>query len=183
MAGDITTIARPYAAALFGRAQETGQVAEWSETLALLAAIGSDSAMALQIGNPNVPRDILRDMILAVAKAEAGDAFGVEPANLVRLLAQNHRLNLLPELATLFEALRTAQQGLRNVQVRSAYPLSEAEQQALAAALGARLGGSVDLTVEQDPALIGGVEIRVGDLVIDGSIRGKLEKLATELDF
>lgn len=183
MAGEITTIARPYASAVFARAQETGQVAEWSETLALLAAIGSDPAMALQIGNPNVPRDVLRDIILEVAKADGGAAFGPEAANLVRLLARNHRLDLLQELATQFEALRTAQQGLRNVQVRSAFPLTDQEQQALAAALGARLGGAVDLTLEQDQALIGGVEIRVGDLVIDGSIRGKLDKLATELDF
>ena len=183
MAGDITTIARPYASAVFARAQETGQVAEWSDALVLLAAIGSDPAMALQIGNPNVPRDTLRDIILEVAKAEGGTAFAAEPANLVRLLAKNHRLDLLQELTTQFEALRTAQQGLRNVQVRSAFALTEQEQQALAAALGARLGGAVDLTVEQDQALIGGVEIRVGDLVIDGSIRGKLEKLATELDF
>jgi F-type H+-transporting ATPase subunit delta len=183
MAGDITTIARPYASAVFARAQETGQVAEWSDALVLLAAIGADPAMALQIDNPNVPRDTLREIILEVAKVEGGTAFAAEPANLVRLLAQNHRLDLLQELTTQFEALRTAQQGLRNVKVRSAYPLSEAEQQALVAALGARLGGSVDLMVEQDPALIGGVEIRVGDLVIDGSIRGKLEKLAIELDF
>ena len=183
MAGDITTIARPYASAVFARAQETGQVAEWSDALVLLAAIGSDPAMALQIGNPNVPRDTLRDIILEVAKAEGGTAFAAEPANLVRLLAKNHRLDLLQELTTQFEALRTAQQGLRNVQVRSAFALTEQEQQALAAALGARLGGAVDLTVEQDQALIGGVEIRVGDLVIDGSIRGKLDKLATELDF
>jgi len=183
MAGDITTIARPYASAVFARAQETGQVAEWSEALVLLAAIGSDPAMALQIGNPNVPRDTLRDIILEVAKAQGGTAFAAEPANLVRLLAKNHRLDLLQELTTQFEALRTAQQGLRNVQVRSAFALTEQEQQALAAALGARLGGAVDLTVEQDQALIGGVEIRVGDLVIDGSIRGKLDKLATELDF
>jgi F-type H+-transporting ATPase subunit delta len=183
MAGDITTIARPYASAVFARAQETGQVAEWSEALALLAAIGGDPAMALQIGNPNVPRDTLRDIILEVAKAQGGTAFAAEPANLVRLLAKNHRLDLLQELTTQFEALRTAQQGLRNVQVRSAFALTEQEQQALAAALGARLGGAVDLTVEQDQALIGGVEIRVGDLVIDGSIRGKLDKLATELDF
>ena len=183
MAGDITTIARPYASAVFARAQETGRVAEWSEALVVLAAIGSDPAMALQIGNPNVPRDTLREIILEVAKAEGGTAFAAEPANLVRLLAKNHRLDLLQELTTQFEALRTAQQGLRNVQVRSAFALTEQEQQALAVALGARLGGAVDLTVEQDQALIGGVEIRVGDLVIDGSIRGKLDKLATELDF
>jgi F-type H+-transporting ATPase subunit delta len=179
MAGDITTIARPYAAAVFERAQETGQVAGWSDALGLLATIGADPDMARQIGNPNVPRETVRDIVLQVA----GDTLPPEAANLVRLLARNDRLALLPELAVLFEAMRTAQQGLRAVQVRSAFALTKAEQQVLADALSARLGGSVELTVEQDKTLIGGVEIRVGDLVIDGSIRGKLEKLATELDF
>jgi F-type H+-transporting ATPase subunit delta len=179
MAGDITTIARPYAAAVFERAQETGQTAGWSAALGLLATIGADPDMARQIGNPNVPRETLRDMILQVG----GDGLPAEAGNLVKLLAHNDRLALLPELSVLFEALRTAHQGLRAVHVRSAYALTKAEQHVLTDALSARLGGSVDLTVEQDKTLIGGVEIRVGDLVIDGSIRGKLEKLATELEF
>jgi F-type H+-transporting ATPase subunit delta len=179
MAGDITTIARPYAAAVFARAQETGQVQAWSDALALLAAIGADPDMACQIGNPNVPRDTVRDIVLEVA----GDACPPEAGNLVRLLAQNDRLAVLPELANLYEAMRTAQEGLRTVLVRSAYAVTKAEQHALSDALAARLGGSVELTVEQDKSLIGGVEIRVGDLVIDGSIRGKLDKLATELEF
>jgi F-type H+-transporting ATPase subunit delta len=179
MAGDITTIARPYAAAVFERAKETGQVPGWSDALGLLATIGADPDMARQISNPNVPRVTLRDIVLQVA----GDALPAEAANLVRLLAQNDRLVVLPELALLFEAMRTAEQGLRAVRVRSAYALTKAEQHALTDALSVRLGGSVDLTVEQDRALIGGVEIRVGDLVIDGSIRAKLDKLATQLEF
>jgi F-type H+-transporting ATPase subunit delta len=179
MAGDITTIARPYAAAVFARAQETGQVAGWSDALALLAVIGQDSDLARQIGNPNVPRETVRDIVLQVG----GDALPAEAANLVRVLAENDRLALLPELATLFEAMRTAHEGLRSVQVRTAFALTKGEQQTLADALAARLGGSVDLTVEQDKTLIGGVEIRVGDMVIDGSIRAKLDKLATELEF
>ena len=179
MAGDITTIARPYAAAVFARAQETGQIQAWSEALALLAAIGSDAAMARQIGNPNVPRETVRDIVLQVA----GEALSPEAANLVRLLAENDRLAALPELANVYEAMRTAQDGQRSVLIRSAYALTKAEQHALADALARRLGGSVNLAVEQDKSLIGGVEIRAGDLVIDGSIRGKLEKLATELEF
>jgi F-type H+-transporting ATPase subunit delta len=179
MAGDITTIARPYAAAVFERARETGQVAAWSDALRLLATIGSDQDMADQIGNPNVPRETVRDIILQVA----GDDLPAEAANLVKLLAENDRLVLLPELAVLFEAMCTAEQGLRAVRIRSAFALTKAEQQVLASALSTRLGGSVDLAVEQDKSLIGGVEIRVGDLVIDGSIRGKLERLATELEF
>ncbi len=179
MAGDITTIARPYAAAVFERAQETGQVAVWSEALSLLAVIGRDSGLARLIGNPNVPRETLRDLVLQVA----GPDLLPEAGNLVKVLAEKGRLNLLPEMTGLFEAMRTAQEGMRNVLVRTAFALTKGEQQALSSALAARLGGSVDLTVEQDKALIGGVEIRVGDMVIDGSIRGKLDKLATELEF
>ena len=179
MAGDITTIARPYAAAVFERAQETGQMAAWSEALSLLAAIGQDPDLARQVGNPNVPRETVRDLVLQVA----GGGLSAEAANLVKVLAENDRLVLLPELSGHFEAMRTAREGLRNVQVRTAFALSKGEQEALATALAARLGGSVDLTVELDKALIGGVEIRVGDMVIDGSIRAKLDKLATELEF
>jgi F-type H+-transporting ATPase subunit delta len=179
MAGDITTIARPYAAAVFARALETGEVAAWSDALGLLATIGSDPELARQLGNPNIPREAVRDIVLNVA----GDALPTEAANLVRLLAANDRLALLPELVGLFEAMRTAQDGKRHAQVRSAYSLTKAEQAQLAGVLAERLGGSVELTVELDKSLIGGVEIRVGDLVIDGSVRGKLEKLATELEF
>jgi len=179
MAGDITTIARPYAAAVFARAKETGQVQAWSDALALLAAIGTNPEMVRQVGNPNVPRETVRDIVLQVA----GDALLPEAANLVRLLAENDRLAALPELASLYESLRTAEEGVRSVLVRSAYALTKAEQHALANALAKRLGGSVDLTVEQDKSLIGGVEIRVGDLVIDGSVRGKLDRLATQLEF
>ncbi len=179
MAGDITTIARPYAAAVFARAQETGQVADWSDTLALLAAIGNDAELGRQIANPNIDRERVRDIVLQVA----GDALPPEAGNLVKLLAENDRLALLPELTGLFEAMRTAQEGTRTAHVRSAYALTKTEQHHLSEVLATRLGGAVEVTVELDKSLIGGIEIRVGDLVIDGSVRGKLEKLATELEF
>jgi F-type H+-transporting ATPase subunit delta len=147
--------------------------------LGLLAAIGGDPEFAGLIDNPNVPNDVARDIVLKVA----GDALSVEQGNLVKLLVENDRLALLPELSGLFEEMRTAQDGSRVAQVRSAYALTKAEQQELSAVLAAKLGGSIDMTVELDKSLIGGVEIRVGDLVIDGTIRGKLEKLATELEF
>lgn len=177
MAGDTTTIARPYAEAVFDRAKETGQLEAWSRALTLLSSIAGDAAMAEQIANPNVPRRRLAELMLGVG----GEALSGEAANLVRLLAENDRLALLPDIAALFESRKVAEQGVRQVHIRSAYALSAADQKALAAALEKRLGGEVALTVEKDTDLIGGVEIRAGDLVIDGSVRGRLQRLANEL--
>jgi len=179
MAGELTTIARPYAEAVFERAKETGQLESWSRALGLLGAAATDPQVAPQIANPNVPRGRIRDLLIEVC----GDALPGEVANLVRLLADNGRLAAIPEIAELFEARREADQGVRQIQVRSAFPLGEAERQAIAEAMARRLGGQVELTVEEDPALIGGVEIRAGDLVIDDSVRGKLKQLAHALHF
>ena len=179
MAGELTTIARPYAEATFARAQETGQVDAWSESLSVLAAIAEDPQAAGQIRNPEVSRERLIDMILGVA----GSSLPTDLVNLVRLLADNGRLVVLPEIATLYEERRVASQGLREVCVRSAFPLDAAQEQALAAALARRFGGQVELRVEPDPDLIGGIEVRAGDLVIDDSVRGKLKQLAHALQF
>ena len=177
MAGDITTIARPYAEAVFAAAKESDQVDAWSGALTLLGAVAADPAMAEQIGNPNVPRQHVRDMILGIV----GDELPEQAKNLVKLLAENRRLVVIPEIARLFEEFRTAALGVRQVLVRSAYALNAAQQKELVEALKTRLGGDVELTVEKDPSLIGGVEVRAGDLVIDGSVRGKLRRLATAL--
>lgn len=179
MAGDITTIARPYAEAAFAQARESGQLDSWGSALADLSAIAANPDMAEQFGNPNLPRERLRDAILEIA----GDGLSSEVRNLVSLLAANNRLPALPEIARLFEELQTRHQGVRQVLVLSAYELQEAAQKNLAAVLERRLGAEVEMTVETDPSLIGGVEIRAGDLVIDGTVRGKLRKLATELQF
>jgi F-type H+-transporting ATPase subunit delta len=120
MAGELTTIARPYAEAVFDRAKETGQLEAWSEALGLLAAVATDPQVAPQIANPNVPRERIRDLLIQVG----GDTLPGEAANLVRLLADNGRLAAIPEIAELFEARREADQGVRQVQVRSAFPLA-----------------------------------------------------------
>jgi len=179
MAGDITTIARPYAEAVFARAQDAGQIDAWGDTLATLSAIASDAAMADHIANPNVPRERLCGAMLEIV----GDGLSAEGQNLVKLLAANNRLSILPEIFGLFEDLKTQHQGVRQVTVLSAFDLSETQQKVLARVLKKRLGAEVEMMVEKDPSLIGGVEIRAGDLVIDGSVRGKLHKLATELQF
>lgn len=179
MAGEITTIARPYAEAVFERASEIGQVDAWSQSLETLAAIASDPQLGTQIANPNVPRERIRDLILQIG----GDSLPGELANLVRLLSDNGRLAALPEIATLYEERRVAGQGVRQVLVRSAFPVDAEQEQVLAASLARRFGAQVELTVELDPDLIGGVEIRAGDLVIDDSVRGKLKQLSNALQF
>lgn len=179
MAGDITTIARPYAEAVFARARESEQQEAWSDALATLSAIAADPAMAEQIGNPNLPRERLRGAILE----SAGAGLLLEAVNLVSLLATNNRLSILPEIAGLFEALRTRHRGIRQVHLSSAFELPEDARKELASALEKRFGAEVEITVETDSSLVGGVRIRAGDLVIDGSVRGKLHKLATELQF
>lgn len=179
MAGEITTIARPYAEAVFKRAQELGTVDQWSASLNTLAATAADPLMAAQIANPNCPRERLRDLIIQIG----GASMSVELGNLVRLLAENSRLAALPEIALLYEERRVAAQGVRQVLVRSAFPVDADQEQMLAKALARRLGAQVELTVEQDPDLIGGVEIHAGDLVIDDSVRGKLKQLSNALQF
>jgi F-type H+-transporting ATPase subunit delta len=179
MAGDSTTIARPYAEAAFEVAREHQALDAWSDALGTLAAIVEDPQIASQVANPNVPSDTLRDLLFGVV----GEGLSKEMQGLVRLLAANKRLIVLPDIARLFEQMKTAAEGLRNVQITSAFAVDEAEQTALAATLKAHFGCDVELSVAQDADLIGGVVIRAGDLVIDGSIRGKLQQLTNELQF
>lgn len=179
MAGDSTTIARPYAEAAFAVAKAQQRVDRWSEALALLAAIVTDAQVAARINSPNVPRAQMRDLLFGIV----GEGLPAEVQNLIRLLSENRRLSVLPEIARLFEEQRVAEQGLRRVQVQSAYPISAADQGALAATLRQHFGAEVELSVVDDPALIGGVIIRADDMVIDGSIRGRLQQLSNELQF
>jgi F-type H+-transporting ATPase subunit delta len=179
MAGDSTTIARPYAEAAFAVARSSNTLDSWSEALNRLAAIVADPQIAAQIGNPNLSDQTLLDLIFGVA----GAGLSAEVQNLVRLLVDNERLTVLPDLARLFEAHKTAAQGVRHIQIRSAYALSAAEQDSLKTTLKSHFGADVELTVEKDPTLIGGLEVRADDVVIDGSVRGRLQQLANELQF
>ena len=177
MAGEITTVARPYAEAIFAAAKDSDTLDAWEQNLAFLAKIVTEECLAHQIATPSVPRERLRDLILDIA----GEDLLPEARNLIRLLAANKRLALLPEIERLFAALRSREQGLQPVQIRTAYPLDVEEQQRLAEVLKKKFSAEVELSVEEDPSLIGGMVIRAGDLVIDASLRGKLEKLAGEL--
>lgn len=172
-----TTLARPYAEAVFRLGQERKNLAAWSETLALATAVAADPQMQRLIDNPRVARDRFVEFFLDVC----GKKIDKDGANFIRLLAENHRLRLLPEISALFEARRAEAESRVDAEVVSATVVSAAQLKTIATALKKRLGRDVTLTSRLDPSLIGGVVIRAGDLVIDGSVRGKLAALATHL--
>lgn len=177
MAGELTTIARPYAEAAFARARESNQLALWSEMLGFLAAMVTEPELARRIDDPKLGRESLESLLLEIAAGRLND----EGRNFVRLLVHNRRLPVVPEIAAFFEKLKNDSEGTLEVHVASAYALQEKQKKQLADALKQRLGKEVHITAEKDPALIGGVRIRAGDLVIDGSVRAKLRELANEL--
>jgi len=177
MAGEDTTIARPYAEAAFKRAVESGKLGQWSDALALLAAVVKDPAMAGLIANPKLGKSQLTDLVFDIV----GDKLDDEARNLVRLLVENGRLAVTPAVSMLFEEQKNAQQGTLDVQVTAAFAIDSSQEAALAEALKAKLGREVRISSDQDPELIGGVRIRAGDMVIDGSVRSQLAALANEL--
>ncbi|MCH8958767.1 MAG: F0F1 ATP synthase subunit delta [Proteobacteria bacterium] len=171
------TIARPYAKAVFALACEREKLAQWSEFLGNTASAVSDPRVAGLLNSPRVARAELADLIVELCADEADELAG----NFIRVLAQYRRLNVLPEIVTLFEALRAEYENSVDVSLISALPVDQAQQDKIAAALRKRLGRDVRLHCEIDESLIGGAVIRAGDLVIDGSLSGRLARLATEL--
>lgn len=174
---ELTTLARPYAKAVFEVAQAAGDMAGWSDRLGFMAAVAHDPAMRAYLDNPRLTRDAAAQGFLSVCEGRIDDP----GTNLVRLLADNGRLMLLPEIAALYEVMRAGAEGKVGAQVVSARPVSEEQQAHIAAALKKRLGREIELVCEIDEGLIGGAVIRAGDLVIDGSMRGRLERLAARL--
>ena len=172
-----STIARPYAQAAFDIALEKVDLKGWSDMLQLVAAVTSDPAMQDLIGNPNIERDRIVDIIFDVC----GDRLNETGRNFVKVLAENHRLDIVSEIAERYEQQRAEAEKTIQAEVTSAFPLSEAQIQAMTEGLKKRLGREVNLVTRIDDSIVGGAIIRAGDLVIDGSVSGQLEKLATTL--
>ena len=171
---ELTTLARPYAKAVFAEAQEKNALDAWSDDLAILAAFAADADMAKVLVHPSLTAEQQAQALTDVC----GDKLNDAAKNLVAVLAENKRLPLLPEIAVLFEELKAQLQNTVDVVVTSAQELNSDQADKLAQALKAKLNCDVRLTSEIDESLIGGAIIRAGDLVIDGSITGKLSKLA-----
>ncbi|WP_018649131.1 MULTISPECIES: F0F1 ATP synthase subunit delta [unclassified Thioalkalivibrio] len=174
---DLISVARPYARAAFERAQEKNDLAGWAEQLELLAAIAADPQMHSLLSNPRLPRADRAQLVLDVA----GDKVGPEAGNLVRLLAENGRLPALPAVYDAFSAMKAEAEKRVHADVIAFRKLTQAQEKEIHDALAKGLGCEVDLECSVDSSLLGGAIIRAGDLVIDGSVRGQLNRLAANL--
>jgi len=170
---ELVTVARPYAKAAFKFASEAKATAEWSVMLGFAAAVMSDKTVAKILDNPQLTADKKAEVFIGIC----GDKLNAAGKQFVHQLAQNKRLKTLPQVSVLFEMLLAEQQRKQDVQVISAYQLSATEQENLKKALAKKLGKEINLQSDVDKSLIGGVIVRAGDTVIDGSVRGKLQQL------
>ena len=167
-----STAARPYARAIFELASERGDYSTWSDRLAFWAAVVADPDMRDRLVRPG-----LTAADKAALMVEVSEGLDEDSRNLLRLLAENERLVVLPDIHEQFEAQRREAEGEIEAHVISAYPLDDSQRERIVEALGARLARKVKLTSEVDEALLGGAIVRAGDLVIDGSVRGRLADL------
>ena len=168
------TLARPYARAAFAIAKDAGTLPAWSDALAFAARVAADPQVAALLGNPKLTQ---ADAATLLAADGAGEAFG----NFLGLLFDNRRLALLPEISGMYDALRFEAERVVKAKVTSAAALPAAELETIKAALRKRFGREVEVESAIDEALIGGAVIDAGDVVIDGSLRGKLGRLQSAL--
>lgn len=171
------TIARPYAQAVFRLAREGKALAAWSDRLERLAAIARDPEMARIVGNPKFSSGQVAELFVSLT----GEAKNPELAAFVTILAENERLDVLTQIQEIFEQLKGADEGVREAIISSAYPLDDAQLKNLMSQLETHFGSKLQPRVEVNPALIGGVRVAVGDQVLDASVRGKLDAMATAL--
>jgi F-type H+-transporting ATPase subunit delta len=180
---ELATTARPYARAAFASAGDAKLRVEWGAFLGAAAAAVQDTQVQPLIGNPRVANAALVDLLMEVATAGQPPAApqAVELRNFLQLLADNRRLKLLPEIAAQFEVLRSEAERIADVEVTSAQALSAEQASSLQAVLERRLGLAVRLHPQVDKSLVGGAIVRYGDFVVDGSLRGRIERLGAAM--
>lgn len=174
---ELSTLARPYAEAVFRMAQGENDLAGWSSRIETLAAIVSDAQAARLIADPAVSADRVAGLIIDVAGASLGE----RGANFVKVLAENGRLTVLPEIGVQFETLKANAESTVEATITSAQELTQAQIDELVAGLKARFNRAVTVQVAVDAELIGGAVIAIGDQVIDGSVRGRLQRMSFAL--
>ncbi|MEE4244061.1 MAG: F0F1 ATP synthase subunit delta [Kangiellaceae bacterium] len=174
---EFTTVARPYAKAAFEHAMAEKALQNWSDMINFSAAVVADQQMQGLLSSPHLTRDQQQDAMLKVCEGKL-DAQG---QNFIKLLSSNHRLLALPEIAEIFDYLKAEFEKTVDAKVTAATELSAEQQDKLKNKLATKLGREVNIDVSVDAALIGGLIIEAEDMVIDGSVRGKLAKLSETL--
>jgi len=171
------TIARPYAKAAYAYSREAGRVSQWSAWLATARDVVASEEFQKLERSPGVTTADLTGLVTGIC----GEALDAQARAFIAILAENGRVDFLPEIAARFEELKADDENLADAEVVSATPLDEPQKARLAGALRQRLRRDVRLHCTVDPSLIGGAVVRSGDLLIDGSLRGRLARLETEL--
>lgn len=173
---EFVTVARPYAKAAFDFAVEHQGVDHWQDMLAFAAEVTKNEHMAELLSGAIAPETLAESFI-----AVCGEQLDDNGQNLIRVMAENGRLKVLPDVLEQFVQLRAASEAIAEVEVTSATALSEEQLSKISAAMEKRLSRKVKLNCKIDKSVMAGVIIRAGDMVIDGSVRGRLERLADVL--
>ena len=174
---DLSTIARPYAKAVFELAQSNGTLELWSSALEFFSGVANNERVQAIVADPATGDG----QVLALFDEVAADHMNAECKNFIRLIVENGRVAALPDIAVLFDELKAAAQNVTDVTVTSVEPVTDEHRSRLTESLRQKLGSDVRLHFAQDASLLGGALIEAGDLVIDGTVRGRLEKLTGAL--
>jgi len=174
---ELAALARPYAEAVFLMADEQGRIDQWSDMLDFLKQVTTDKLLKTILNNPKVSSAALEGAMLDICEGQ----MDTEGLNLIKLLIQNNRLQLATEIAEQYEVKKAEKCGLLDVTVTSAFPMSDSDVASLQVSLSGSFGKKVKISVEEDSSLIGGIIIRAGDKVIDGSLSGQIQQLAKQL--
>jgi F-type H+-transporting ATPase subunit delta len=176
---ELATIARPYAEALF-RVAKSGNLPAWSELVSEMAHVAAHPDVQALSRNPSVTDKQVADTFLALLKSPQNDEAD-EAKNFINMLVENGRVTLLPEIGAQFHVLKNAQEGAADVEITSAFELSDAQVKELTATLEKKFGRKLNPSVNVDSSLIGGVRVVVGDEVLDTSVRAKLQQMHVAL--
>jgi len=174
---ELATLARPYAEAAFKRAKEVGAAGVWSDSLSFLALVVQDKELQAVIDNPRVTKEQLTQLMLDICQGHIHD----EAEDFLKILIENDRLKLVPQIAEIYEQYRADDEGYVNVELYSAYAITKEEQKKIVKSLEKLLHKKVNASVNVQKDLIGGVVAKAGDKVVDFSISGQLHQLAKRL--
>lgn len=175
---ELTTLARPYAKAAFEYARDHDTLDQWSDQLATVAAVSAQETLQKLLANPSRTAE----QQVAVLVDVCDNQLSAPVRNFLSVLADNKRLPLLPQIADLFGKFKASHEKSVDVEVVSAFELEDEVTRKLSEALSRKLERTVNVRSTTDASLLGGVLIRAGDLVIDGSVRGRLNKLAAAMN-